>query len=235
MPISTAKCSVPTAVSRNQPFLLQLQLLLMQQPLHQQQRSADRICSETTTINPPNTFKIQISMPTSFFLHQQILVSFNSIINSLNQQRLSARLLGYQRSKWKHLKVIQWNGACGLNFLSPQTTDFLCQKLAYLQTLTIGKERQSLARFGCNSAIRQPWRNPRDDLDNLTTVQQFVRRVQSWLRSTHHKNSHVVFSSFVSNLEETFLTLGFAQDLISTIFVRIAVIKLLRHERIQGT
>ena len=67
-------------------------------------------------------------------------------------------------------------------------------------------------------------------------INDFVNRLQSFKQpSTHHKDSFMEFSTFIKNIVETFWTLGFKDDLNSTIYVQHAVSKLQRHLQLQWT
>ena len=67
-------------------------------------------------------------------------------------------------------------------------------------------------------------------------INDFVNKLQSFKQpSTHHKDSYVEFSTIISNMVETFRTLGFKDDLNSTKYVQFAVSKLQHHQQLQWT
>ena len=68
-------------------------------------------------------------------------------------------------------------------------------------------------------------------------INDFVIRLQSFKQpSTHRRDSYMdFFSTFISNMVETFRTLGFKDDLNSRIYVQFAVNKLQHHQQLQWT
>ena len=112
------------------------------------------------------------------------------------------------------------------------------EKMTHLQVLTTGKANQAISGYSCNSAmykaalheLRRRYRQP--DI----IINDFVNRLQSFKQpSTHHRDSYMELSIFISNLLETFRTLGFKDDLNSTIYVQFAVSKLQHHQQLQWT
>ena len=111
------------------------------------------------------------------------------------------------------------------------------KKMTHLQTLTTGKANQAISGYSCNSTmynaalheLRRRYGRPDDIIIN-----DFVNRLQSFKQpSTHRRDLYMEFSTFISNMVETFRTLGFKNDLNSTIYVQFAVSKLQHHQQLQ--
>ena len=65
-------------------------------------------------------------------------------------------------------------------------------------------------------------------------ISDFVIRIQSFKQpSTHRRDSYTECSTFISNKVETLRTLGFKDDLNSTIYVQFAVSKWQHHQQLQ--
>ena len=112
------------------------------------------------------------------------------------------------------------------------------EKMTHLQTLTTGKANQTISGYSCNRTMynaalhEQRRRYGRPDI----IINDFVNRLQSFKQpSTHRRDSHIEFSTFISNMVETFRTLGFKDDLNFTIYVQFAVSKLQHHQQLQWT
>ena len=112
------------------------------------------------------------------------------------------------------------------------------EKMAHLQTLTTGKANQAICGYSCNSTmsnaalheLRRRYGRP-----NII-INDFVNKLQSFKQpSTHRRDSYMEFSTFISNMVETFRMLGFKDDLNSTINVQFAVQKLQHHQQLQWT
>ena len=75
-----------------------------------------------------------------------------------------------------------------------------------------------------------------DDPTSSSMTSDFVNRLQSFKQpSTHRRDPYMEFSTFISNMVEIFRTLGFKDDLNSTIYVQFAVSKLRHHQQLQWT
>ena len=107
------------------------------------------------------------------------------------------------------------------------------EKITHLLTLTTGKENQAISGYFCNSTmynaalheLRRRYGRPDIIINN------FVNRLQSFKQpSTHRTDSYIEFSTFISNMVETFRTLGFKD---SSIYVPLAVSKLQHHQQLQ--
>ena len=129
-----------------------------------------------------------------------------------------------------------WFGLFEATFHNKAISD--AEKMTHLQTLTTGKANQAICGYSCNSTmynaalheLRRQYGRP--DI----IINDFVNRLQSFKQpSTHRRDSYMEFSTFISNLVETFRTLGFKDDLNSTIYVQFAVSKLQHHQQLQWT
>ena len=112
----------------------------------------------------------------------------------------------------------------------------LAEKMTHLQTLTIGVANQAISGFSCNSqmydaAITELQRRfGRPEI----IVNKFLHLLQNFRQpSVQHRNTFTEFSTFVNNLVETFQSLGFYNDLNSTLYVQFAVNKLPPTQRLQ--
>ena len=112
------------------------------------------------------------------------------------------------------------------------------EKMTHLKTLTTGKANQAICGYYCNSTmynaalheLRRQYGRP--DI----IINDFVNRLQSFKQpSTHRRDSYIEFATFISNMVETFRTLGFKDDLNSTIYIQFAVSKLQQHQQLQWT
>ena len=110
--------------------------------------------------------------------------------------------------------------------------------MTHLQTLTTGKANQAISGYSCNNTMYNAAlhelrrRYVRPDI----IINDFANRLQSFKQpSTHRRDSYMELSTFISNIVETFRTLGFKDDLNSTIYVQFAVSKLQHHQQIQWT
>ena len=99
------------------------------------------------------------------------------------------------------------------------------EKMTNLQTLTTGKANQAISGYSCNNTmynaalheLRRQYGRP--DI----IINDFVDRLQSFKQpSTHRRDLYMDFSTFISNMMEIFRTLGFKDNLNSTIYVQIA-------------
>ena len=112
----------------------------------------------------------------------------------------------------------------------------LAEKMTHLQTLTIGVANQAISGFSCNSqmydaAIAELQRRfGRPEI----IVNKFLHLLQNFRQpSIQQRNTFTEFSTFVNNLVETFQSLGFYNDLNSTLYVQFAVNKLPPIQRLQ--
>ena len=110
--------------------------------------------------------------------------------------------------------------------------------MTHLQTLTTGKAKQAISGYSFNStmynAALQELRRRYGRPDII--INDFVNRLQSFKQpSTHRRDSNMELSTFISNMVETFRTLGFKDDLNSTIYVQFTVSKLKHHQQLQWT
>ena len=84
------------------------------------------------------------------------------------------------------------------------------EKITHLQTLTTGKANQAISGYSCestkyNNALQELRRYGRPNI----IINDFVNRLQSFKQSsTHRRDSYMEFSTFISNMVETFRTLG---------------------------
>ena len=82
--------------------------------------------------------------------------------------------------------------------------------MTHLRTLTTGKANQAISGYFCestmyNDALQELRRYGRTDI----IINDFVNRLQSFNQSsTHRRDSCMEFSTFISNMVETFRTLG---------------------------
>ena len=134
------------------------------------------------------------------------------------------------------MKWSMWFGLFGATILNQAISD--AEKMIHLQTLTTGKANQAISGYTCNSTMYNA------DLHQLRRrygrpgiiINDFVNRLHSFkIPSTHNRDSYMEFSTFISNMVETFRTLGFKDDLNCTIYVRFAVNKLQHHQQLQWT
>ena len=110
--------------------------------------------------------------------------------------------------------------------------------MAHLQTLTTGRANQAIAGSACNASMytaaqeELKRRFGRPDI----IINDFVNQLQNYRPPTlHRRESYMEYSTFISNLVETFTSLGFTADLKSTIYVQFAVSKLRQTEQLQWT
>ena len=112
------------------------------------------------------------------------------------------------------------------------------EKMTHLQTLTTGKSNHAISGYSCNSTMYSAAlhelrrRYGRPDI----IINDFINRIPSFKQqSTHRRDSYMEFSTFISNMVETLQTLGFKDDLNSTIYIQFAVSKLQPHQQLHGT
>ena len=132
---------------------------------------------------------------------------------------------------------MKWNLWYGLfKFLIHDQPISLAEKMTHLQTLTIGVANQAISGFSCN---RQMYDAAIAELQRLfgrpeIIVNKFLHLLQNFCQpSIQQRNTFTEFSTFVNNLVETFQSLGFYNDLNSTLYVQFAVNKLPPIQRLQ--
>ena len=112
------------------------------------------------------------------------------------------------------------------------------EMMTHLQTLTTGKANQANTGYYCNitmyNAVLYELRRRYGRPDII--INDFVNRLQSFKQpSTHRRDSYMVFSTFISNMVETFWTLVFKEYLNFTIYVQFAVSKLQHYQQLLWT
>ena len=134
------------------------------------------------------------------------------------------------------MKWSMWLGLFTSTIHSQPITD--AEKMAHLQTLTTGRANQAIAGYACNASMytaaleELKRRFGRPDI----IINDFVNQLQNYRPPTlHRRESYMEYSTFISNLVETFNSLGFTADLKSTIYVQFAVSKLHQTEQLQWT
>ena len=114
----------------------------------------------------------------------------------------------------------------------------LAEKMTHLQTLTTGIANEAISGFSCNSqmydaALAELQRRfGRPEI----IVNKFLHLLQNFRQpSIQQRHTFTEFSTFINNLVETFQSLGFTNDLNSTLYVQFAVNKLPPTQRLQWT
>ena len=132
---------------------------------------------------------------------------------------------------------MKWNMCYGLFQATVQSQPISdAEKLTHLQTLTTGRAHRAIAGYSCNSAM---YATALQELELCfgtpdIIVNNYINNLQQLrMPSTQHKQSFMDFSSFIRNLVETFQTLGFTNDLNSTIYEQFLANKLHYSERLQ--
>ena len=96
------------------------------------------------------------------------------------------------------------------------------EKMTHLQTLITGKANQAISGYSRNSTMYNAALNElRRRYGRLEVIiNDFVNRLQCFKQpSTHRRDSYMEFSTFISNMVETFRTLGLKGDSSFTIYV----------------
>ena len=114
----------------------------------------------------------------------------------------------------------------------------LAEKMTHLQTLTTGLANQAISGFSCNSQmydaalaeLQRRFGRPEIILNKFLHLHQNFRQP-----SIQQRHTFTDFSTFINNLVETFQSLGFTNDLNSTLYVQFAVNKLPPTQRLQWT
>ena len=201
----------------------------------QEQNSSDGRDSQTGfKINRPPPQQTEhdttnASLSFNIVTEQQFIPAAGSQTSSNGQSRSNYSLMTrppkvkIEPFDGNRMKLSMWFGLFEATIHNQLISD--AKKMTHLQILTTVKANQANFSYSCkntkyNAALHELQRRyGRPDI----IINDFINRLQSFKQpSTRRRDSSLEFSTFIRNMVETFRTIGFRDDLNSTIYVQFA-------------